>query len=143
MGDKLKFSYTPGPVVRRIGDYEWSPRTGWTQAVDLETAANLLAYPRGGFKLAERPTAKQRQALADLLGVWPENIVVPKEEATAVIVPPLESVVRAPGRAEQLAAEGVTTLAALEGLSEDDVRRLAEKTGASVDEINDWVAKVK
>lgn len=142
MSDKIKVSLTPGPVVRVIGDIEWSAAAGWTQAVPLELAADLLAYPRPGWSLAEPPTAAQRKKLADLLGVAPENIVAPGEPVLSSRPPSLAEVVGSPARAGELAEFGVT-VRGLKALDESGIRDLAYRSGATPAEIGEWIERAK
>lgn len=137
MAETIKVRLEPGPVVRVIGETEWSEKAGWVQPVDLETAANLLAYPRPGWSLAEKPTAAQRKALADLLGVAPENIAMPGEPVR--LTPTLAEVTGDRERAEQLAEMGIT-VKGLARMGEPEIRDLAFRSGATAAEIGRWVA---
>lgn len=67
MGNEMmvKIRHAPGPVVRVIGDVEWSAEAGWEQDVPVELAADLLAYPHPDWSLAGKPTAAVRKALAE------------------------------------------------------------------------------
>lgn len=137
---KVRIALAPGPVVRQIGDVEWSAAAGWAQDVPVALAADLLAYPHPGWSLAERPGAAARKALAEALGVAPENIVGPDEPVR--FAPTLAEVTGDRERAAQLKEMGVTVkgLAALSGM---EIHDLAFRTGASAVEIARWVEQAK
>ena len=134
----VKMAFQPGPVVRTIGDVEWSAAAGWVQAVSVDLAADLLAYPHPGWSLGERPSAAVRKALADRLGVAPENIVAPGE--TIRFRPSLQAIVGAE-RAAQFVEAGVADTAALANLTEEEIAGLAFRTGATAAEIVTWVER--
>lgn len=136
----VKIALTPGPVVRTIGDIEWSAAAGWVQDVPLELAADLLAYPHPGWSLAESPAAETRKRLADLLGVEPGNIVVPGEAMRRR--PTLLEIVGDAERAAQLKELGVG-VSDLTRLAEKDVTDLAFRSGATAAEIAGWVEQAK
>jgi hypothetical protein len=130
-----------GPWVRMVGEYEFSEATGWVQAVDLETAANLLTYPTPNYFLAERPSAAIRQRIADILGIGVDNIVWPAGggEAETKAEPLLRDIVGE--REAEFAALGVTSVPALAALDEEGIERLATGSGASREEVKGWVAE--
>ena len=136
----VQIALEPGPYVRQIGAHEWSAQAGWVQAVPLELAADLLAYPRPGWSLAERPNAATLRALAGLLGVEPGNISVANEPVR--FGPSLAALVGDRERAGQLAEQGVT-VSGLAQLTEEGIRELSFRSGASVQEIAGWVEQAK
>ena len=147
MGNEMtvKIRHAPGPVVRVIGDVEWSAEAGWEQDVPVELAADLLAYPHPDWSLAGKPTAAARKALADALGVAPENILVPGEEVGGHAVrfaPTLAEVVGDRARAAELSDLGVT-VKGLAALGEQGIHDLAFHSGATVKEIAGWVEQAK
>jgi hypothetical protein len=47
----MQIQYTGNASVRRVGSYTWSKENKFIQDVkEVETAANLLTYPRDEFK---------------------------------------------------------------------------------------------
>ena len=67
----------PRPVRKIIGDAVFEEATGFVADVDVKTAADLLTQSGNRFWLAARPSAAALKALAQELGVKPENIIVP------------------------------------------------------------------
>jgi len=67
------------PVRKIVGDAVFE-EPDYTAEVDVETAAELLTEPAGRFSLAARPSGPALKALAQALGVKPENIIVPDGE---------------------------------------------------------------
>ena len=134
----VKMARQPGPEVRIIGDTEWSEAAGWVQDVSLDLAADLLAYPHPGWSLGERPSAAVRKALADRLGVAPENIAVPGEPLR--FAPSLTTVVGRE-RAVEMATMGITVrqIAALK--TTEEINDLAFRTGATPAEIAGWIER--
>lgn len=139
--DTVLMRRASGPLVHEIGGVEFSEANGWVQAVDVETAANLLAYPVPVFFLAERPSAAIQQQIADILGIGVGNIVWPAGDGKPATKAetPLADIVG--DRAAEFAALGVTTTAALAALDEKGIERLATGSGASRGEIEGWVAE--
>lgn len=136
----VKMALQPGPVVRTIGEFEWSAEAGWEQVIPVELAADLLAYPRPGWSLAEKPTAAARKALADLLGVQPENIAAPGEAIR--FGPTLTEVTGDRERAEWLREAGIT-VKALAKMTAKDITDLSFRSGATADEVRAWVEQAK
>lgn len=135
----VRIRLEPGPVVRVIDGIEWSEAAGWEQSVPVALGANLLAYPHPGWSLAEKPAAAVRKALADALGVAPENIVAPGE---SVRFAPTLAEIAGRERAAELREMGVTVkgLAALDGKGIAD---LSFRSGATIQEITGWVEQAK
>ena len=134
---KIKMALQPGPVVRVIDGIEWSAGAGWVQEVPIDLAANLLAYPHPGWSLGERPSPAARKALAERLGVAPENIVAPGEPVR--FGPSLADVVGRE-RAGQLAEMGIG-VKKLAALTAGEITDLAFRTGATAAEIGEWVVR--
>lgn len=144
MATTVKIAYERGPVVRTIDEFEWSEKAGWVQTVPIELAAKLINSPGGGFSLGERPSAATRKALAEAMGVKPENLVVPDEDAPEVT--PVERTVAdvtGAARAADLAAAGMTTVAQLAALDDEGIERLGLATGASRAELKSWADAAK
>jgi len=144
MAATVKIAFEKGPVVRTIEDFEWSEAAGWVQAVPIELAAKLINYPNGGFTLGEQPSAATRKALAEAMGIKPENLVVPDGDAPAVT--PVERTVAdvtGAARAADLAAAGVASVAQLAALDDVGIEKLGLETGASRSEIKDWADAAK
>lgn len=142
MGDlTVRIKEQPGPYRRELKDYVWEAANGFTAEVDIQTAAELLTHPSQVFSLAERPSAAVRKALADALGVKPENIAAPGETAA----PPETTVsqIAGGGRAPALAELGITRVAQLAALDEEGIERLAVATGASRAEVKGWVEQAR
>lgn len=136
----VRIALAPAPVVRTIGGIEWSAAAGWVQAVPVALAADLLAYPHPGWSLAERPDGAALKALAEALGVAPENIVIPGEPVR--FAPTLAEVTGDRGRAAQLAEMGIT-VSDLAGMGEMDIHDLAFRSGATAVEIARWVEQAR
>lgn len=137
----VRIQEQPGPFRRELREYVFEAANDFTAAVDIATAAELLTWPTQTFRLAERPTAAVRKALADALGVKPENIVVPGETAA-----PRERAVgdiAGAERAGQLAELGMGSVAALAALDSEGVERTAAATGASRAEVQAWVEQAR
>ena len=143
MDDKLtvRIKEAPGPYRREMGGYVWEAANGFTAAVDIRTAAELLTHPSQAFSLAERPSAAARKALADALGVKPENVAVPGE----AVAPAEATVSQIAGgsRAPRLAELGITRAGQLAALDEEGIERLAVSTGASRAEVQAWVEQAR
>lgn len=137
----VRIKHAAGPVRRELKGYVWEEGNGFTAEVDIPTAAELLTYPSGAFSLAERPTAAVRKALADALGVKPENVVLPQEMPE----PKAPSISNIAGgrRALELAALGITEARHLAALDDEGIERLASASGASRDEVRAWVTQAK
>lgn len=138
------FRREAGPLVHTMGAYEWSEATDWLCAVDVETAANLIGYPRPVFFLAERPSAEVRREIAAILGVSEENIVWPAggaEPATKAL-PTLPSIT-GEERAAELAGLGISSTSALAALNDEEIAELSVKSGATRKEITAWVEQAK
>lgn len=136
----VKIALEPGPVVREIDGHEWSEAAGWAQDVPLELAANLLAYPRPGWSLVERPSAATLKALAGLLGVEPGNIAVAGEPVR--LSRTLTEIVGDRDRVAQLRDLGVT-VKGLAAMTDGDIADLAFRSGSAVQEIAGWVEQAK
>lgn len=81
MADKtFQIRMEPGPYRREMGAFVWDAANNWTAEVDVATAAELLTEPADRFTLAARPSGPALKALAQALGVKPENIIVPDGE---------------------------------------------------------------
>lgn len=78
---KYKLRMRPRPVRKIVGDAVFEAPE-YTAEVDVATAADLLTQGNT-FSLATRPSAPALKALAQALGVKPENIVVPAGEPEA------------------------------------------------------------
>ena len=137
----VRIQERPGPYRRELRGYVWEADNSFTVAVDIATAAELLTYPEGTFSLAERPSAVVRKALADALGIKPENIAAPAETAA----PREVTVAQIAGgkRAPQLAELGITRAGQLAALDEEGIERLAVSTGASRAEVQAWVEQAR
>jgi len=63
-------------IIRVIDDYVWNKENGFVCAVDLETAANLLTYPRPQFAATpgQKPTAAVIKTLAELTSLSSSDI---------------------------------------------------------------------
>lgn len=136
----VKMALQPGPVVRIIDDIEWSEAAGWAHDVGIELAANLLTCRHAAWwSLAEKPPAAARKALADLMGVEPESLVVASEPIR--FGPSLSEVVGRE-RAAQMSelGFGVKQIAAL---TESEINDLTFRTGATAAEIGEWVKRAK
>ncbi len=142
MADTVRIKHQPGPIRREMSGYVWEEANGFTAEVDIPTAAECLTYPSGVFSLAEKPTAAVRKALADAMGVKPENLVMPGEEIVAVRGPSVANIVGG-NRAMDLAGMGITRAAQLAALDDEGVERLAVSTGASRAEVRAWVEQAK
>jgi len=79
---KYTLRMRPRPVRKVIGDAVFEA-PAYTAEVDVKTAADLLTQPGNAFQLATRPSAPALRALAQQLGVKPENIIVPDGEPEA------------------------------------------------------------
>lgn len=139
----VRIRHVAGPVRRELKGYVWEEGNGFTAEVDIPTAAELLTYPSGAFSLAERPTAAVRKALADALGVKPENVVLPAEPDPAAPPAPTVSNIAGGRRALELAALGITEARHLAALDDEGIERLASASGASRDEVRAWVTQAK
>lgn len=136
----VRIRHAAGPVRRELKGYVWEEANGFTAEVDIPTAAELLTYPTGAFSLAERPSAAARKALADALGIKPENVVVPEQAG-----PKAPSITNIVGgrRAMELAELGITDARHLAALDDEGIERLASASGASRDEVRAWVVQAK
>ena len=76
----------PGAGAGGAGDRRPRMERGgrWAQDVPLELAANLLAYPRPGWSLVERPKARRRSNAGRLLGV---NRATSPSPASRAVIP--------------------------------------------------------
>lgn len=79
---KYTLRMRPRPVRKIVGDAVFEA-PDYTAEVDAEAAADLLTQPGNAFRLAARPSATALRALAQRLGVKPENIIVPDGEPEA------------------------------------------------------------
>jgi hypothetical protein len=139
----VRIRLEPGPVVRQIDGIEWSAVAGWEQDVPVALAADLLSYPRPGWSLAEKPTAAALRAVADALGVAPENIVVGGGgEHNVRLTPTLAEVTGDRKRAAALRDMGVT-VKGLAAMTEMDIHDLSFRSGATVAEIAGWVEQAR
>jgi hypothetical protein len=136
----VKIAHAPGPIRREMNGYVWDEAGGFVAEVDIATAAECLTYPRPDFRLAEAPSAAARRALADRLGVKPENIVVPDRPARDE---PTVSNIAGGKRAPELAALGFTRAGHLAALDAEGIERLASAIGAGRDEVRAWVEQAK
>lgn len=137
----VRIQEQPGPFRRELKGYVFEAANGFTAAVDIATAAELLTYPTGTFRLAEQPSAAVLKALADALGVKKENIVVPGQ--TPAPREPAVGDITGAERAGQLAELGVSSVAALGALDREGVERTAAATGASRAEVQAWVEQAR
>lgn len=142
MGIQIKYTGSAG--VRTIEQYKWSSENDFVQAVDVQTAAGLIAYPRPGqFALVagQKLSPAEKKELEELLGVAVKVPTVPEVE----VVPP--SLLDVPGlsaeRRANLKDAGVPDLETLAGLDEAAVKEAASKTGATRKEISGWVEQAK
>lgn len=64
--------------IREIENYRWDPENNHVCPVDVETAANLLTYPRPDFHLVkgQRMSPALQKKLAELLGIDVSEIKV-------------------------------------------------------------------
>jgi len=76
---KYKLRMRALPVRKIVGDAVFEA-PDYTAEVDVATAAELLTEPADRFTLAARPSGSALKALAQALGVKPENIIVPDGE---------------------------------------------------------------
>ena len=139
----VRIGMEPGPYRRELGEYVWEAANGFTADVDVATAANLLTYPGGGYRLAERPRPAAIKALADAMGVDPRNLVLPGETAAPVKVARSLADVTGGRWAAQLAEHGVRLPEQLAALDEAGAAALAVASGASLDEVRAWVEQAK
>lgn len=79
---KYLLKMRPRPVRKEIGGAVFEA-PDFTAEVDEETAADLLTGQGDNFKLAARPSATALKALAQRIGVKPENIIVPDGDTEA------------------------------------------------------------
>ena len=128
----------PGPVAHSIGEVTFDAANGFTAEVDVETAAGLLTEPRGRFSLAPGLTAAGRKALAEAMGVDPEE-GAPPPAAPQVTV----SQIVGGKRGLELAALGMTAAAQLAALDDEGIEKLASAAGASRDEVRGWVKQAQ
>lgn len=147
MADKtFKIRMNPGPYRRELGEYVWEAANGFEAEVDAATAANLLTYPSGEYRLGARPSPAAVKELAALMGVEPRNIVLPGEGEEPALPPAPErklSDVVGGSWATQLSAHGISAPAQLAELDAAGIERLAGVSGASHDEVAAWVAQAK
>lgn len=140
---KVKIRFVGHHGRRILDDYEWNPENNHICPVDIQTAANLLTYPRPDFHLVKDQqmsdaTAKQ---LADALGVAKSDIDKVIVESEPVVPSPKLTDIPGIGeaRAEELAEKGVKEVADLAALDKDGIEKLARNTGASRGQLQEWV----
>ena len=146
MADMIRIAMTPGPYRRELGDYVWDEANGFTADVDIATAANLLTYPGGGYRLSTRPKPAAVKALAEAMGLDPKSLVLPAEgETTAAPVEPQRTVAQIAGGkwALQLTEHGIHKPEQLATLDEAGMENLAAASGASREEVRAWVKQAK
>lgn len=133
-------AYAPGPVVRIIGDIEWSEAAGWVHPVPLDVAADMIAYPHEGWSLGEKLSPATRKALADRLGVDPKNV---PDGGEAIRRPKSLADIMGAERAEQFVSLGVGDVPALAGLKgrEEEIGELVFRSGATAAEIKLWIER--
>jgi predicted flap endonuclease-1-like 5' DNA nuclease len=141
MAGKILIRFVGHNGVRILGDYEWNPENNHIVAVDAETAADLLTYPRPQFHLVQdqEMSSGDAQALADALGVAKAEI--DKVVTTSSPAPPKLTDIDGIGEArrEELAEQGVDSVSALAAQDDDGIEHLATNTGASRGQIREWV----
>lgn len=143
MADMIRIAMTPGPYRRELNNYVWDEANGFATDVDIATAAELLTYPGGGYRLGARPKPAAGKELATLMGVEPKNLVLPDEgEVTAA---PERTVADVTGGqwTAQLAEHGIHKLEQLGALDDAGIDNLAAAAGASRDEVKAWVRQAK
>lgn len=138
---RVAIGMTPGPFRREMRGYVWEEANGFIAAVDIATAAECLTYPNGSFHLVEQPPAATRRALAEAMGVRPENLVMPGE--TIAPAGPSVSSIAGGKRAMDLAGQGITRASQLAALDDEGIERLAAAIGASRAEVRAWVEQAK
>lgn len=138
--DKIKIAMTPGPYRREMGDYVWEGANGFAVDVDIVTAANLLTYPGGGYRLGARPKPAAVKALAEAMGLEPKHLILP-EEGQAAPDEPERTVAQITGGkwAMQLTGHGIHKPAQLAALDDAGIDNLAAASGASRAEVQAWV----
>lgn len=144
--EKIRIAMTPGPYRRELGDYVWDEANGFAADVDIATAADLLTYPGGGYRLSTRPKPAAVKALAEAMGIDPKNLVLPAEgETTAPPTEPERTVAQIAGGkwAMQLTGYGIYKPEQLAALDAAGMEQLAVQSGASREEVKAWVKQAK
>lgn len=132
---------------RQWESYFWPAGGNSVVEVDAETAAVLLRYDNGRqFALAEdaKANAVDRRKLAVGLGVDIGDVAQMFEGGSVPEpTPTLEDVMEA-NRAEQLRSDfGIKTVSELAHADEEKVQELVKKSGASKQEVTNWIDRAK
>lgn len=128
------------------GHYEWPEGGGHSVEVDIDTAANMLSYPRPDFELDpnSKTNAPERAKLAKLLGVditeinamFNGDVEKPAALADVKSLP-------APRRQQLVDDFAIKTVKALAEANEKKIDELINKSGASKQEVMKWVNEAR
>ena len=132
--------------IREMDDLRWDAENNHVRPVPVEKAAQLLTYPYPQFHLVKNQTMTPdvQAKLAELIGVKTADIAQ-LVETVAVTPGPQLTDLKGIGaaRADELAAQGIKSVADLAAQDDEGIKNLSANTGASRSEIVGWVKQAK